>query len=225
MWAMSRKTSSEESTCIDFLRHGECQGGEIFRGSGTDVPLTDKGWNQMRGALKGLSGWDAIVSSPLQRCQKFSIEQSKHLAIPMSEDSRWREIHFGDWEGQLIADVWQQYPDVVSSYFNDPYGSTPHNGEHFAEVASRLKAAWDELLANHRNQHVLVVQHGGTMRVLLALILGMPSTAMNKFEVPFACLTRLKVFHHADHADFPVLLSHNARFGVLSDPQKQKDRV
>lgn len=222
---MSRKISSEESTCIDFLRHGECQGGEIFRGSGTDVPLTDKGWNQMRNALKGLSGWDCVISSPLQRCRNFASEHSKGLAIPITENTRWQEIHFGDWEGQLIADIWQQFPDVVSSYFNNPYESTPHNGEDFADVAKRLKFAWDELLINHRNQHVLVVQHGGTIRILLALILGLPATAMNQFEVPFACLTRLKVFHHSDHEDFTMLVSHNASSGALSDREKNEAKL
>lgn len=222
---MSRKLSSDEYTCIDFLRHGECQGGDIFRGSGSDVPLTDIGWHQMRNALKGLSGWDCVISSPLQRCRNFAIEHSEELAIPITENTRWREIHFGDWEGQLIADIWQQFPDIVSSYFNNPYESTPHNGEDFADVAKRLKFAWDELLIKHRNQHVLVVQHGGTIRILLALILGLPATAMNQFEVPFACLTRLKVFHHSDHEDFTMLVSHNASSGALSDLEKNEVKL
>jgi len=206
---MSHSLANAEYTCIDFLRHGECKGGEIFRGSGSDVALTDNGWQQMRNSVQGISGWDSIISSPLQRCQGFAAEQSQRLAIPMVENSSWREIHFGDWEGRIIADVWKESPDLVANYFTDPYGSTPHNGEPFADVADRLQAAWDRLLTEHRNQHVLVVQHGGTIRILLALILGMPVTAMNQFEVPFACLTRLKVFHHADYADFPMLVSHN----------------
>lgn len=206
---MTKATVQAEFTCIDFLRHGECEGGEIFRGSGSDVALTDKGWQQMRDSVQDMAGWDSIVTSPLQRCRRFAIQQSERLAIPLEENANWREIHFGDWDGRLMADIWKESPDLVASYFKDPNQSTPHNGEPFSEVAERLKAAWETLLTEYRNQHVLVVQHGGTIRILLALILGMPATAMNQFEVPFACLSRVKVFHHSDYADFPMLVSHN----------------
>ena len=206
---MTKTTAQAEFTCIDFLRHGECQGGEVFRGSGSDVALTDKGWQQMRGSVQDMNSWDSIITSPLQRCRGFATEQSERLGIPLTENANWREIHFGDWEGRLMADVWKESPDLVASYFKDPNQSTPHNGEPFAEVAERLKGAWETLLTEHRNQHVLVVQHGGTIRILLALILGMPATAMNQFEVPFACLSRIKVFHHSDYADFSMLVSHN----------------
>ena len=37
-------------TTVDLLRHGESEGGEIFRGS-IDVPLTEMGWQQMQSAV------------------------------------------------------------------------------------------------------------------------------------------------------------------------------
>lgn len=219
---MSHRLTHAEYTCVDFLRHGECQGGEIFRGSGTDVELSDNGWQQMRDSVQGITSWDSIISSPMQRCRRFAVEQSERLAIPMVENSSWREIYFGDWEGRIIADVWREAPDLVANYFKDPYSDTPHNGEAVSVVAERLQTAWDALLNEHRNQHVLVVQHGGTMRILLALILGMPATAMNHFEVPFACLTRLKVFHRPGHSNFPLLVSHNTGLDLQQHGDKRE---
>ena len=219
---MSHRLTHAEYTCVDFLRHGECQGGEIFRGSGTDVELSDNGRQQMRDSVRGITSWDSIISSPMQRCRRFAVEQSERLAIPMVENSSWREIYFGDWEGRIIADVWREAPDLVANYFKDPYSDTPHNGEAVSVVAERLQTAWDALLNEHRNQHVLVVQHGGTMRILLALILGMPATAMNHFEVPFACLTRLKVFHRPGHSNFPLLVSHNTGLDLQQHGDKRE---
>ena len=219
---MSHRLTHAEYTCVDFLRHGECQGGEIFRGSGTDVELSDNGWQQMRDSVQGITSWDSIISSPMQRCRRFAVEQSERLAIPMVENSSWREIYFGDWEGRIIADVWREAPDLVANYFKDPYSDTPHNGEAVSVVAERLQTAWDALLNEHRNQHVLVVQHGGTMRILLALILGMPATAMNHFEVPFACLTRLKVFHRPGHSNYPLLVSHNTGLDLQQHGDKRE---
>ena len=219
---MSHRLTHAEYTCVDFLRHGECQGGEIFRGSGTDVELSDNGRQQMRDSVQGITSWDSIISSPMQRCRRFAVEQSERLAIPMVENSSWREIYFGDWEGRIIADVWREAPDLVANYFKDPYSDTPHNGEAVSVVAERLQTAWDALLNEHRNQHVLVVQHGGTMRILLALILGMPATAMNHFEVPFACLTRLKVFHRPGHSNYPLLVSHNTGLDLQQHGDKRE---
>lgn len=219
---MSHRLTHAEYTCVDFLRHGECQGGEIFRGSGTDAELSDNGRQQMRDSVQGITSWDSIISSPMQRCRRFAVEQSERLAIPMVENSSWREIYFGDWEGRIIADVWREAPDLVANYFKDPYSDTPHNGEAVSVVAERLQTAWDALLNEHRNQHVLVVQHGGTMRILLALILGMPATAMNHFEVPFACLTRLKVFHRPGHSNFPLLVSHNTGLDLQQHGDKRE---
>ena len=74
---------NENFTLIDILRHGQCQGGEIYRGS-TDVSLTDLGWQQMRNAVASHSGWDAVVSSPLTRCKLFAQEHAAENQIPIA---------------------------------------------------------------------------------------------------------------------------------------------
>ena len=74
---MSIQTS--KVTTVDVLRHGQCQGGQIFRGS-TDVLLTDLGWQQMEQALENYQGWEAVVASPLRRCQLFA-EQYEGMYI------------------------------------------------------------------------------------------------------------------------------------------------
>ncbi len=59
---------STVTTTIDLLRHGACEGGEIFRGS-SDVALSEQGWQQMRAAIADETApWQAVVSSSLQRC-------------------------------------------------------------------------------------------------------------------------------------------------------------
>jgi len=59
------------TTVIDLLRHGDVEGGDVFRGS-SDDPLSDDGWRQMQDALEDKSGWDVIITSPLQRCCEFA---------------------------------------------------------------------------------------------------------------------------------------------------------
>jgi broad specificity phosphatase PhoE len=197
---------NENFTLIDILRHGQCQGGEIYRGS-TDVSLTDLGWQQMRNAVASHSGWDAVVSSPLTRCKLFAQEHAAENKIPIAIEHDFREIHFGEWEGQLVSDVWKNDQEFVMQYYAKPGSVTPVDGEHIQVVQDRVVAAFTKLLTDYKNQHVLVVQHGGTIRLLLAHLMQSPLTAITRIEVAYASMTRIKVFHHSDSFS-PMILGH-----------------
>jgi broad specificity phosphatase PhoE len=197
---------NENFTLIDILRHGQCQGGEIYRGS-TDVPLTDLGWQQMRNAVAAHNGWDAVVSSPLTRCKLFAQEHAAEKDIPVAIENDFREIHFGEWEGQLVSEVWKNDQEFVMQYYSQPGSVTPVDGEHIQAVQDRVVAAFTKVLTDYKNQHVLVVQHGGTIRLLLAHLMQSPLTAITRIEVAYASMTRIKVFHHGDSFS-PMILGH-----------------
>jgi len=55
---------------LDLLRHGQPEGGNVFRGR-TDHPLTEEGWQQMYQSCENRQ-WDVIITSPLSRCQEFA---------------------------------------------------------------------------------------------------------------------------------------------------------
>lgn len=43
-------------TTVDLLRHGEPEGGQMFRGA-VDDPLSPRGWEQMRSAVGDCRAW------------------------------------------------------------------------------------------------------------------------------------------------------------------------
>ena len=59
-------------TTLDYLRHGQPTGGSRYRGHGVDDPLSELGWEQMRGTTEGIDDWQAVISSPMQRCARTS---------------------------------------------------------------------------------------------------------------------------------------------------------
>lgn len=183
-------------TQVDLLRHGHCEGGEIFRGS-TDVRLDDQGWQQMQSSVEGLE-WDQIVTSPLLRCRLFAEQLSAEQGIPLHIDDRWREFNFGVWEGRLREQVWAEHADELLGFFSDPMSCTPEGGESYTEVLSRVEAAWSELVVTYANQRVLVITHGGIFRALHAALKSLPSTSFNSLEVPYACLSRWKHYDDLD---------------------------
>lgn len=197
---------SHTVTTIDFLRHGVCEGGEIYRGS-SDVALTQNGWRQMQNSLNAYEpSWQRVVASPLQRCRAFAEYQAQQYALPLVIDERWREMHFGVWEGRLRSDVWRSAPDIVSQYYREPGSITPEGAEPLVQVQARVIEAWEDLLTQYKGERLLVVLHAGSLRLLLAHILGMPLSACTRFELSYAAFSRVRVDHDGQEA-YPSLVN------------------
>lgn len=206
-----------KTTTIDLLRHGLPEGGEIFRGS-TNVPLTEEGWQQMRASTypfvidkeceEMVGPWDRVVYSPLDRCKVFAQDLSAKVNIPAIEQTDFREIHFGDWEGQLVSDVENHSKALVRQYWQDPVANTPPNGEPMSDFSTRLETAWNKLLEEYAGEHILLVSHGGAIRVLLAQVLNMPLSAVSRFQIPYACLSQVKVYQKDGLDPWPQLVFH-----------------
>jgi len=199
-------------TTIDLLRHGECQGGEIYRGI-TDVLLTERGWQQMESSLHSDVAhaerpWNRIISSPLQRCRLFSEAKAQELGIPLHSHDGFREMDFGEWEGRTIEEVHRVDAEAVTSFYKDPATVAPPGGESMQMVQGRLLSAWQQVLNEHRGEHLLLVQHGGTIRILLAELLQMPLAAVTRLEIHYASLSRVQVYE-TDEEPFPKLVFLN----------------
>lgn len=198
---------------IDLLRHGACLDGDIYRGS-TDSLLSELGWQQMESAFDALDSvpYQTLFSSPLQRCLLPAQRLSQRLALPLIEDSRLREIDFGDWDGQLYATVWQHSQQQVLDFWNDPEASPPPGGEPLQGLKSRLhefvgQQLWRmlqpqpqsaiNLTKSATDRYVLCLCHGGVIRTLLAQLLGMPFAAAQKTSVDYGSLTRIELYRDA----------------------------
>ncbi len=197
------------TTIIDLLRHGEPEGGEMFRGH-TDVPLTEQGWQQMRRAVENgdQAPWQRVISSPLQRCNNFARHLAEQHDIPHSEESAMREISFGDWDGASFEHVRREYKEQLKQYWADVSKYTPPNGEPMSAFRTRLVGFWNSLIERHEGEHLLLVSHGGVIRVLLAEVLDMPLKSIIRLSVPYACLSRVSIHHTQGHQPWVQLEFH-----------------
>lgn len=201
-------TEEYTTTTIDLLRHGECEGGRIFRGT-TDVNLLPQGMEKMHKVCNAADAqWDRIISSPLQRCKKFSEALSGQKNVSLILDNNLREMSFGEWEGREISRVWQEDEVLMSAWGDDPERHTPPKAEPLHEVLERVKLFHASLLEQHHSKHILVVTHGGIIRVMLAYLLNMPMSRVNHFDVPYACFSRFSIFH-TERGDISKLIAHN----------------
>jgi alpha-ribazole phosphatase len=177
---------------LDLLRHGETELGGGLRGS-LDDALTDKGWAQLRAAVIGQGPWGRLVSSPLQRCARFADELGGQLGLPVQLEKDLQELHFGVWEGQNTAELMKTSAEALGLFWTDPYSFTPPEGEPVADFSTRVLAAVERLHAKYAGERVLLITHGGVMKLLLAQARGLPREQLLNVEVAHASLHSLSV--------------------------------
>jgi alpha-ribazole phosphatase len=177
---------------LDLLRHGETELGGGLRGS-LDDALTAKGWEQMRAAVLTKGPWDRLVSSPLQRCARFAEELGERLGLPVQLDKDLQELHFGAWEGQSAAALMETDAQALGLFWADPYGFTPPEGEPVIQFSARVLAAVERLHQAYSGERVLLISHGGVMRLLLAQARGLPREQLLNVEVGHGALFSLRV--------------------------------
>ncbi|MEJ2416122.1 MAG: histidine phosphatase family protein [Exilibacterium sp.] len=198
----------DSTTQVDLLRHGECKSGGTFNGI-TDTELSPVGMETMQRRCEVVAGqWDLIMSSPLKRCLHFANHFGGELDIPVVMDSRLREMSFGDWEGRKTEQVWLHDEARVAAWTLDPSKTTPPNGESLYKVSERLADFYDYVLGHYGGKKLLIVTHGGVIRLLLTRVLGMPLSHANRFDVPHGSMSRINVFHSAT-GDITKLLLHD----------------
>lgn len=178
---------------VDFLRHGETEAGDALLGR-TDPPLCSAGREAVTREIRA-RGWSAIVTSPLLRARETAAIAALHGGQTIEIDPAWREIDFGDWDGQprqsLTGDA------RLAAFYASPDANPPPNGESMSEVRARVAAALERIAARGQGP-VLVVAHGGTIRMALAVLLDLPLERL--WAIRIACLTRIRVGMGVDPA-------------------------
>lgn len=193
---------------LDLLRHGECEGGAIFRGR-SDSPLTDAGLAAMLEQARAChTEWDLVFSSPLQRCKHFAERWCRGRDLDVIYDERLLEIDFGDWEGRSIDAVMREQPEHFNAWSESPDQHPPPNGENLADLTRRVNAFLAELEGLLWDSKVLLVIHGGVFRAVMQSLLGLPRAHINRLHVPHACASRFIVYHYGGTRSVK-LLTHN----------------
>ncbi|PJK08511.1 histidine phosphatase family protein [Lysobacteraceae bacterium NML08-0793] len=171
-------------TGFDLLRHGDT-GKASYRGQ-LDDALTTQGWQQLRQAVAGRH-WDRILTSPLQRCAAFARELASQRALPLTVAEGLAEYHFGRWQGIPIAQIAEQDGEALAAFWADPWHHPPPGAETLAQFAARLHAA---LAANAptTDERVLVITHGGAIRLLRCWAEQRSFADMVGIDVPHASL-------------------------------------
>jgi len=170
---------------IDLLRHGQVDGRQhVARGS-TDEPLSDVGWQQMHQMKEMIGAVESIATSPLQRCRLFAQSCSEPLHILHD----MRELDFGDWENKSADEVENKI--LLQEFFDDPSGFQAPQGEDFDMFSQRVITVWEQWLKQDVGEHRLLIAHGCVIRVILAHLLGIPTSNFWRLSLDYASWSRV----------------------------------
>ncbi|MEV3891128.1 bifunctional RNase H/acid phosphatase [Streptomyces anulatus] len=184
------------------LRHGETAltPEKRFSGSGgTDPELSATGRGQAERAadhFAALGAVQEIVSSPLRRCRETAAAVAGRLGLDVRIDEGLRETDFGAWEGLTFGEVRERYADDLTAWLASPDTAPTGGGESFAEVAERVAAARDRIVARYAGRTVLLVTHVTPIKTLVRLALGAPPEALFRMELSAASIST--VAHYGD---------------------------
>lgn len=167
------------------MRHGE----PVLTGrllGHADVPATPAGVAACATAAASLGSVSAIVSSDLSRATASAAAAAEALDLPIRTDPRWRELDFGDWDGQAAADL---DPQALARFWDDPDAFPPPGGERWTGLVRRVGAALADIDAD-----TLVVTHAGAMRAVLAAACGFDARQVWAFDLPCAAVLTLALW-------------------------------
>ena len=165
---------------IYLLRHGQTPQAGTYTGS-TDVELSTAGREQITSLASVLQAidFDHCFCSPLVRCrQTLSLLD---LSSETSFTESLREIDFGSWEGLSFEQIEKAYPDQLRDWVSKAEAFRFPGGEKIDDFNSRIISWFNNLLTKQFNR-VLIVAHGGVIRVALCHLLGIEITRAFAFN-------------------------------------------
>lgn len=155
------------------------------------IGWTDESIKQLANAeTHRLEGFDRqiVYGSDLLRAK-----QSADVFLPDAQflpDMRFRECHFGEFEGKTYADL--EKDKDYRNWLDDPLGNAPRGGERLAQVEQRFLEALGELPDGS-----IVVTHGGPIRIALTKF----SPALQEFwswQIPHGSLWKFEWRNHEE---------------------------
>ena len=160
------------------LRHGVSLTNKDKRYTGKmDVPLAPLGYEQAEVACRFIAEnyrVDAVYASDLSRATNTVRPLAERLSLPLLLRRELREIDLGDWEGKTYEEVKVLYPETWERLHKERHLVRYEGGESFGEAYERAKRAFLSIARENEGKTAVVASHGGTIRLFLAFVLGLP---------------------------------------------------
>ena len=210
-------------TTVLLVRHGlTATTGHVLTGWTPGIPLDDRGRAQAVALAARLAPLplDAIVSSPLDRCQQTAAAiAATRDGQQILTDDRVGECRYGDWTGKPLKKLAQEplwrvvqaHPSAVT--FPGPDGESMPDMQHRAVAAVR---DWNARLG--KDATYLICSHGDVIKAIVADSLGLHLDQCQRIQADPCSLTVIRYTPLR-----PFLVRMNDRGGGVDDLKPRAD--
>jgi broad specificity phosphatase PhoE len=183
-------------TRLYLVRHGEVEARyhRVFGGK-IDMELSPLGHDQVKAAADYFQRHPPHVmyASPMKRVQQTLAPLAKWTGLDPIVLPGLREVDFGEWTGLSWEQVYERFKVSAFDWLTQLETGSIAQAESTADFRKRVDEALRQILTESPNKEIAVIAHGGTIRMLLALILNLPFTKMSAFDIEYASITKVKI--------------------------------
>jgi alpha-ribazole phosphatase len=101
------------------------------------------------------------------------------------------EQHLGEWQGMDRKPFYAERKVGTHTLWFGPAEERPPGGESFVDLYDRVRPVIERLNVEHRGRDIVAVTHGGTIKVAIAVALGLDPQAALSFLVENCSITKL----------------------------------
>jgi broad specificity phosphatase PhoE len=192
------------ATRLLLIRHGEVEARYQNKFGGTiDMNLSPNGKRQAKILADYLRGKtiDAIYASPMKRVQQTLAPTLKQRKLPQTILPGLREIDFGIWTGLGWAEFQEKFGYGPHEWLELIHKAKVPKGESGKDFQRRVEPCLREIVTRHPGENVAVFCHGGTIRMMLSILLKLKLPATNQFDVEYASITQVALHPHLNEVE------------------------
>jgi probable phosphoglycerate mutase len=196
-------SESAPATRLWLVRHGQSRwnvAGRIQGQSHRAGSLTPTGRAQAEQAASQLAGDapDAVVVVASDLARTAETAATGRLGLPLEFDRGLREQNLGTLEGTGSVEPDGQ-TDVLDQFWYEPY-RVPPGGESVAAMYDRVHRTLRRLAADRPGAELIVVTHGGPVRVAAVASLPPPGMPLHRPAIGNASITPWPGLTHTEMA-------------------------
>ncbi len=135
---------------------------------------------------------DAVYASPMKRAQQTLAQLMTGRDCEPVVMAGLREVDFGDWTGLSWEEVKAKFGIHPIQWLDQLEQATIPSAETSETFRGRVEPCLRQILGMHPGQNVAAVCHGGTIRMMLSILLGIPLGKMAGFEIEYASMTEVR---------------------------------
>ena len=183
-----------KETELILIRHGETVWNSQQRMQGhSNSDLSEEG----RAQIESLGQWmknvsfDHIYSSDSLRARQTAEAITKYSGHTLKIDQRLREKNLGVFEGLTTEEAKERHPEIFRLFKTAGSNYVIDEGESTQQLLDRALEFIEEIRLKHLDKRVVLVTHGGVVRVLIKHTLGLSVGSPTRFLIKNTGLFRL----------------------------------